>query len=159
MHLVLAHAHVSGRMRMLHALSMPCLLLQDAGCAFEDASLRRIGAPRHPWPEPMTCPHLLGIVLAPEAPAPRGAPAAPAWCPQPAPASAAAHTPGRAGPARDAPGDPALGAFAQRIAANVTRTPGALLAPDEAEAWARRVVAAMRSVLLRPGGQTAAGEG
>ena len=158
---MLAHAYLPlAWMLHDHAVSLPCLLLQDAGCAFEDASLRRIGALRHPWPEPMTCPHLLGIVLAPEALALPGGPAAPAWCPQPAPASAAAQTPGRAEPARDdAPGDPALGAFAQRFAANVTRTPGAPLAPAEAEAWARRVVAAMRTELLRPGGHTAAESG
>lgn len=146
---------------MLHAVSIPCLLLQDAGCAFEDASLRRIGALQHSWPELMTCPHLLGIVLAPEAPAPPGGPAAPVWCPQDAPASAAAHTPGRAElePVRDNAPEDFEGALAQRIAANVTRTPSALLAPAEAEAWARRVVAAMRSVLLEPGGQAAAEAG
>ena len=157
---MLAHAHLPHAW-MLHdrAVSLPCLLLQGAGCAFEDASVRHIGAPRHPWPEPITRPHLLGIVLAREALALPGAPAAPAWCPQPAPASVAAQTPGRAEAARDdAPGDPALGAFAQRFAAHVTRTPGAPLAPAEAEAWARRVVAAMRTALLRPGSHTAAEE-
>ena len=108
---VLAHAHGCSRMRMLHAMSMPCMLLQDAACAFEDASLRRIGALRHPWPEPMTCPHLLGIILAPEAPAPLGGPVAPVWCPRPAPASAAAHAPRPAEPVRDNAPEDFEGAF------------------------------------------------
>ena len=117
-------AHACGLLPMLqfhctlryHAVSVRCLLRQDAFRAFKDARTRRMQAPRPYWPEPLTCPHLLGVVLAPKSPA-HSAP--PGEDPGLAPAPAAAHT---AKLPKDVPGASVPGAPAH--------TPGALLVQE-----------------------------
>ena len=99
----------------------------------------------------MTCPHLVGIVLAPEPPAVPRAPASVPRLPPPPPLAAAARAPARAEPPADAAGDQAVGAG--------SRAPGAALARD---APARARTTALRApplAPLMPGRERAAGPG
>ena len=114
-------------------------MIQVAKKAFKDSSLRRIERPRPGWPTPMTCPHLVCIVLAPEPPAVPWGPASVPMLPQPPPLAAAARTPGRAELPADAAGDPAVGVG--------SRVPDASL-PQDAPARAR--ITALRAPPLAP---------
>ena len=109
--------------------------------------MRRIARPRPEWPAPLICPHLVGIVLAPE---PTAVPSALASVPRPRPValSAAARMRGRAEPPADAPEHLAQGAGA--------RAPGVALAQEAAAHATATALRAPSPEPLQPGRERAA---